>query len=603
MQNVSRRMKSYTTPSLTIVLALALATAMACSGDEGESPDPNQDESDAGVDASVTEDTGNGGGEEDDEDVPASCEATVELASGGGGLESGSDIQHLQYFGFEDLLCAFDPDAGVAFEVDSGLNPISDLSTKEDQTRQPVLARNDDGDLYVDRVLYLADGELRTVSTDGTAETPPVPRTITSVNENAITQGRGRIRIAADLNDPDRGGVGYGFGRIRRLDDDESASGSTGGSHLGGPITDWESGDALGWLVMEEHDGTPTEMSAYKVDLDGEQQGELLIEPTADLRGMGLFSDAQLHDGSWIFSTGHDGDLMGDEERKFFYYDRASASGEYLGSVPTFDSSSDRRNLIRATDGSALYVTGKNLDDMAYLARVDADGVEILDTGEHSDLDRTWPYFVVAGEDHIVWAWVRHGFGDSPLEVRVWNKTESTMETLLERDADEGSLGENIFIGEGHLFLSFSDTGDGSAQAVAVDLETGDETTYEGMEWIGVTSPGDAFVPHGVGQANEYDSHGERTFTQVVGVSEVFMVGPEAVSVVSASDPSTAVELGEVGNHRNLSMTALGFGPHRLLRSGDVLYYADVETQDSLRVVIDDTNGADDTRLRVISGN
>lgn len=605
-------------PVLALLLVPAFSMAMACGN--GEDVDPNSDEGDpdAGMDASAPEDTGSqedtgddedtGSDEEDagedDEVAPAACETTLELADEANGLDSGADAQHLQYFAFEELLCAFDPDSGEAFEVDSGLNPISELTIltpdKEDESRKPVVARDDDGALYVDRIVYLADGELRSATTDATADSPPEPRIIDSTSSTFM--------IAPDLNDPDRGGIAYGpyFGggwRAKRLGDDESTESHSFGEErfAAAPITDWDSGEAIGWLAMERHDGTPARMAVLKTDLDGEQQGDLLIEPTGDLRNVLVFFDAQLRDGSWIFSAGHDSTFDPEPHLKFFHYDRSENTAEYVGSLVTdFDSSTNEMEMKRATDGSAAYVIGRDVDDTAQLARIDGQGVEVIDREDHPDTDRSWPEFVAAGDDHIVWAWSSGGFGSSPLQVRAWNKSEETMETIFELGPDDRSIEDTAFVGGGHVFFT---TRNGGNWAHAIDLDTGDEQLFDdNMHWVGSSLPSDAYIPYGVSRADGYAYRSEETLTLVSEVSEVFLADRDDVSVVSASEPSTAVELGETDGTRNLSMNAFGLGPHRLLRVEDRLYYADASTEDSLRLLIDDSDEADETRLRVLPG-
>lgn len=597
----------------TILLCLLVATLVAAcggsSGGGGGDDDENENGDENGDDTGDEDNTDNG----DDNGTTSACDGELTPADNGSGLTAGANAGHLQFFAHEDRLCAFDPDSGVAFEVDQGLNPISDIGAfdQDDGTRWPVLAEDEDG-LYVNRVVYVADNEIRQYHADQTSDARGSPERISS--ESAADE-IDRMMVSPDYNDPGRGGIAYekddGWYAARLSDDgtgDPEAFGE--GREPLGPITDFTTGNAVGWLVRDETPGGTAEGTVISVDLDLADESDHLISPTRDLASLGDGSnfamDAQMDDaGTIVFSADVDGD------RKFFVYEPGGdESVEEIGTLPNV------RTPVRATDGSAVYVAaidgGPDQDDTAYLGEVDPQSktVEIVDTEDEADVDNSGPIFVTTTGDHVVWGWnpLSSGFpnGDGPNAVQAWDKADDTSEEIVEFGSDRRlSVDEVAVSGAGHVFFNSTDGSEQWAHAVDVD-GSGDEEVHDSDEWwIGASSPGDAFVPYGAAPHNSISLDREEKLSQYSAASEVFLSGEGGLQAVSADAPADPVDLGSVAEDPPSTTSRLGFGPHRLLRnggSGNAMYYVDVEDTDSLRELADDTD-SDEQRLRVIPGS
>lgn len=531
-------------------------------------------------------DGGGGGGGGGGGSAIGGCDASISLASNGDGMDRGAGFDGLHYFVHGNDLCGFDPETGVAFEVDTGLDPDADGTSDVEDVLWAGDWEPGEGatGATVDRVIYTAGDEIRMVRTEGGSAAPPSPERISSEDQ---ADSIDMMLLAPDYEDPDNALLAF-----RKLEGEAPVWYSTRvgngadapqafGEHTVpvAPRTNPDTGAAEGWLVAEtDPDDFSRELLA--VDHELEKVGDPLHE------GLTVFGD-----GVHLRASFSDGTLMlgipsgGDEE--FYYYDSSGGNGgslEYRGVY----SGDDMPVHFRAYEDDGLRVVFFTTDgDRPALYGISPqDGVGEVDDGI-PDGATARAAFVIPTPGHVVWA-----FNDTEttgvskvrsVEISSTSPFIGNTETLAENDDSNRVFTAPVTASsrDGYVFFNEQNTNIPEDapdwQAHRVRADNAFSADYPGALWQGASHEGD--MPHRA--------------------SEVFMVEME-IDLMEPTEqtlfadrgaaPSGRVELGVLDQQSqlgsNVLITGVAPGPHRLMTAGSDLVYVDTRHEDSARTVM-----------------
>ncbi len=562
-------------------LACVAAAAMAgCFG--GSSGGSGNGDEDNGNDE-IGNDNGNGPG--DDNGVAAGeCDTTVNVASGADGLDTDAGVETIQMFALGDDLCAFDPSSGVVATLDSGLNPDNSSDVEIILPGGDPAGGGTVSGAHVDRVIYTAGDEIRSVAVVAESADLPSPERI-SAEDGADSIDM--MFLATDYQDPDNSALAYrrtDDGQASwyavRVGDDASASPADLDGDLGlfGPITDADTGEARGWLAHRRHDGPGTD-AVVKLDPGFNQVGDEMFD---SLQGLERGMQTRFDDGTIVFSESHS------SQTDFYLYDPA---GGDPGAVTYLGHITDTAPAHFTTSGSALFMTGRDVDGN-YLWRVDASGVEVIDQAA-ADTTAT---MAVAVDDRVVWAW-RTTDDSWDSELRSVAANGGTAPFVLDSlsDASDTTFVTTIRASaNGWVFYNLTGM-DPEARAIPADGST-DAITFQDQQWQGGSNPADTVEGFGAAPPRE--------------ASEVFLVEVDAspgtiaeqrLRVLDAANPANPpVDLGaldEEAGFPSVMMTEFGLGPHRLMITGSDLVYANSRVSGSAVTLVSDTEPPPGFRL------
>ncbi len=518
-------------------------------------------------------------GDDDPSDPPdvgaTECNATLSTADAGGGLTTDAGVDTLQFFVFDTELCAFDPQSGVLFSVDDGLESASSTTAGNEIAVPASLSGT-----RIDRVIYTANNRIRAARTDHSSAAPPAPETISSEAEAGAIE---EMMLAPDLQQAGAGGLAYR--KARSGAPDEWFSVRVGASATDAPlpftplsrpiapVIDPATDRFDGWLVLEP-EGDPQTITVARYDTDLNLVATLL-ENDDTTPGIDTHLRTWLDDGSLIIGI----------DDFYFHYEPQAGSA---GTLNTLGEIEERRGIDGfASDGSALYLALRS-STSSQVWRVDAGGVDMIDQVTPSGDANTRPSFVTIADDRAVWGWNTTGSVGGPSGVRSVPTTGGTAQTLASYDETRevrsrihGSAGGWVY------YRTQQQTGALGWEAHAVQADGSQAVEFVNHQWAGASTGTDA-APL-IAQAPPRS------------VSEVFLIeaqpgfgqlDDQTLKGLSATAPTaTPVEFGALARTGAPlpEMTDLGFGPHRLLRpGGDDVYYVDTRAHGSARALITD---------------
>jgi len=561
----------------TVLAALGLA---ACGGGSGSS-------------------NGDGGGP-----TIGGCDASISLADNDEGIAYGAGFHGLHYFVHGNDLCGFDPETGVAFEVDTGLDPDADGTSDVEAVLWDGTWQLGSGvsGAAVDRVIYTAGNEIRMVRTEGGSAAPPSPERISSEDQ---ADSIDMMLLAPDYEDPDNALLAF-----RKLEGGEPVWYSTrvrnriGAPQAFGentvpvaPRTNPDTGAAEGWLVVEtDPDDFSRQLHAVNRDL----------EKVGDPLRSGLTGSP---DGVHLRASFSDGTLMlgipeGDNESFAFYSSDENGgslrhSGVYSGDdTPVhfrayqYDHWDELRMVFFTTDG-----------DRPVLYVVRPEGMVVDVDNAVPDGATAQAAFVIPTPEHVVWAF--NGTESSGVSKVRSVEVDSgdpfspfrDGETLIENDdpyrifttpVTASSDSGHVFFNEQNINIPGGDPDWKAHRFRAGNASSG--VAYSEALWQGASHGG--HMPHRGSEVFMV----EMKLDLVEPVDQTLFAGRAGIS-------SERVELGVLDQQSHLGsnvlITGVAPGPHRLMTAGSDLVYVDARHEDSARTVMQGENFGD---LRPLPG-
>lgn len=564
VKSSSERLSRMFKPATVLMLATLLA---ACNSSSGNGDDVASDD--------------NG-----DSDVAVgTCDGSVTLAAGTDGLSGDADMDTIQVFPFANDLCALDPSTGDIVTLDSELNPDLDSDVELVVPRGNAQGNSAATGMRVDRVIYTAEDNIRFVEVVDAGDSMPSPQRLSA--EDAADDVD-MMFLAADYSDPDNAGLMYrktdGSGKADwysvRLGDDETIAPIALDGDLTpfGPITDPDSGEAVGWLVHRSNSGQAND-EILQLDLDLNPVGSALY---SELEGIGRAMRMQFDDGGILLSETYS------SQSDFLYYEPGSP-----GTVTRVGQVSDTNPAHLTSNGEALFMTGKDSSGI-YLWRVDGTEVIELDSAPSGNQ----PTMAIAAGDRVAWAWrtTDDSWDTTLASVTAENGSGRVeLETLIDAGSTTFMTSVNAGV-DGWIFYHTSGLNP-TAYARPADGSTS-PISHADSAWQGVSQRGEQFIPFGDLAPRD--------------ISEVFLstaaggATPDDhdLSVLDAANPAdTPVELGTFDEQSGVPMVFMsryGLGPHRLLVTANDLVYANTRVTGSVQTVVTDSEPG--ARFRLLGG-
>lgn len=508
------------------------------------------------------------------------CAAQVAVPDNGEGLTTNANYQGLHYYALGTNLCAFDPGAGTAFEVDR--------TASDALTPAFTLYSEDSGGASIQGLVYIRDNHLRFTPTgQHSASAPPSPRQISSEDRADEVS---RLFAGFDRSDSDRVSIAYRLPMpdgvdewfATELSDTDTVAPTPFGTNRRplGPVNSAD-GQLTGWIL---HDSSAEKDDLVLVSIDNVNEDEQTLK--ADLNSASVNFMVQLDSGGSIIAVVRPG------ETEFFHLDPGTSSVTSVGSIPA---EVDGTNSAFATNGEVLYVaqtvSDAEGDNQARLYRVDTDPAQFREIDRASQND-TVPAQVTTTDFAVAWAWNTRLSLDGPSGVfLVQDDAEDAVTTIRDNAAsDNNRVFSSLARGsqENRIYFTERNKNTGGAyRAFAVNTTQPDTpdiaVEMENARWVGSSQPAGVHERIGV--------------TPPARMSEVFLTrlttdGAELLAF-DAGNPGVdtgSVVLGPVRSGTSSrppapSITAFGLGPHRVIQTGNDLRVLDSRHSDSLRTL------------------
>lgn len=510
------------------------------------------------------------------------CSGQISLVTSGGGLNTDAGYEDLHFFGFQNQLCALNPQTGELLMVDQDseneiLEPLVTVFTGGTETE----------DLSIAGVAYRNDQKIRFAPSDPDAE--DAHQTLAEVTAGSIDV----LRLGRDRQNWEESTLLYrtvenGSARWHsvQLNGDNAFSFAEGKVPLG-PINNPETGELEAWLAHSATDNDTT----FKVDPAGNT-----TETSGSLNStLGVIYPAylaQLDNGKIIFA-----EPATNETTQIRLYDPADNSFSTKGII-NFQLNAFGVGVYYLARDNEVYLTSQQSDagKNAGLWRITEDEIDQLDT---SGIEDTWPGFIQLTDQGVAWGWSENGGG--AYGVTALDSDDNQTELFQGNKEDADIVLSTSISGTDHnwVFFNFMDLSGLPTTHQAYAIKTNDpsnEVVHDNAQWDLASSPASA------GYTNDHlvpELVSERFLSKHSG-------GQELVYAVSTQEPSQTHLMGGLDTTVNNSLgipqallnsdPGIGLGPYRLFTLSDSLWLADSRYEDSLTLVLQDSEGTPNLR-------